>query len=696
MAPEKGTGGKRPKKKPPRGKNPRKKRPRGENPQERKLTERQAVYLAERTGMSVAEIAELNLGEIREKLEWHLDPTLLLYRKVCGRVVRRDPVTGELHPVPYATVHVEDTDCNLLFYAPEGYGYVWLYPGLCSREEIATVETDECGYFCVWIPRWDIDRLLRWRRERVCFPELEPPRIIDILDDIFPIPEVPRPPIPLPDPPPDFSEIGLRREVETRLGTEVANRLASLAPERTFGAFKGAFDAALLEPAPPDALPKPPLPEPEQFPMMYQEAEGDERFEQIDFRNPLGPFRVCVDVFVPEWQIFFDVPDITFRVTQTQSGSEVTIYEEGYFDVRWNETSISDVTLEAAPNAEAVAFCDEDPGIECEDEPAILNISEMPLDPVLPPGTRGYHDNTAGDDTFGYGLRVNQPSPDGVANPTPGPTAGTAHAPYADRLNFYGCFHIGDSTHYRVVAAFEGGAPQPITNVTFPVLTTGFTLDYQTPDADGWYPIRNDLISSYEHLILPWPTQQSRFADGTYEIVLQVGSGPGGSISVDSESDPYTFEVDNSRPTATFHQIRWWHEDDGPGTATVLGSICPVLERNPSKDVIVEVTWSASAAHLRNASANLRGCGGGHPTALPSLSDRRWWWQNPAVNTTGMKVARWRIPASLPAGCYTAALDAVSRAYNPAVPGSSTSADWYVLETRRWVHPRKAISVVDV
>lgn len=453
-----------------------------------------------------------------------------------------------------------------------------------------------------------------------------------------------------------------------------------LAPERRFGASRAGLDAALLEPAPREALPRPPVPEREQLPAGI---EDDRRFEDLDLARPLGPFRRCVDVYVPEWQFVVDVPDITFRVTQTQGDSEVTIYQEGFFDVRWNAGSIPDVTLEAGPHAHTIDICDEDPGIVCEDEPAILNVSEMPQ-------TAGYH---AAD---GYGTRVNQPSTDGVTAPTPGPTAGTAHAPYADRLNLYGCFHLEGSSHYRVVAAFEGGAEQPITGVTFPVLTSAFTIDHQVPDADGWYPVRSDLISSYEHLILPWPTNEARFADGTYEVRLQVGSaGGGGTVSVDASSDPHTFEVDNARPTATFHELSWWQEDDGP-SAAVLDTVCPVIHRGAGEDVIVEIRWSASAAHLRSASAGLGGCGAGDPTPLGPAGDRAWWWQHPTDTSTGLRVARFKIPGSLDAGCYTAGLNAVSRAYNPAVPGASTSADWYVPEARREVHPRRAISVVDV
>jgi len=669
-----------------------KQRPDDRNPRERRVTKRQAAFLSERTGIAASELAELELGTLHERLQWHLDPTLLFFRRVCGRVVRPDPETGELHPVPFATVHVEDTDCNLLFHAPEGFPYFWIYPGLCTREEIATVETDACGNFCVWIPRWEIDRILRWRRERIYFPEIDIPRLVDILEDLFPVPRrpPPRPPFPLPDPLPDFTDVEVRREVERRLGAPMAERLARLAPDRTFGAFRGALDAALREPAPREALPRPPLPSPDELPAPHRKHRC---LKEIDPRRPVGPFRLCKDVIVPEWTVALDIPDITFRVTQTQGDQEVTIYAEGFFDVRWNETEIPDVILEAGPNAQAVEICEEDPGIVCEDEPAILNISEMPL-------TEAYHDNTGGDDRFGYGIRVNGPSSDGLTPPPLGAEAdaGKAHAPYADRLNLYGCYHIGDNTHYRVVAAFEGGTPEPITGVTFPVLTTTFTIDHQIPDPAGWYPIRNDLIGSYEHLILPWPTQQSRFADGRYEIRLQVGTGTPGSITSQEESDPFTFEVDNARPNATFHQIRWWHDapGEGPDSAVILEDPCPVLHRQSGVDVIVEVRWSASAAHPRSAAAGFGGCGGGNPVALGAASDRAWWWQDPSDTTTGLKVARWRIPGSLPPGCYTASLSAVSRAYNPAVPGADTTHDWYVLEGRRRVHPSKAISVVDV
>jgi hypothetical protein len=69
------------------------------------------------------------------------------------------------------------------------------------------VTTDECGEFCVWVPRWDIDWILRWRRERFCFP-FERPSIIDLLEDLpIPVERVPRRPWPEPDPPFDLGRV---------------------------------------------------------------------------------------------------------------------------------------------------------------------------------------------------------------------------------------------------------------------------------------------------------------------------------------------------------------------------------------------------------------------------------------------------------------------------------------------------------
>src|SRR6187431_2678877 len=123
-------------------------------PDQRKVTTRQASYLEELTAVPAKELAGKQLAELEGILKWKIDPFLLLFRRVCGRVVRLDPGTGVLHGVPNATVHVEDTDCSFLGFFPVEGPFIWwwwFWPISCHREEIATTVTDKCGRFCVWI-----------------------------------------------------------------------------------------------------------------------------------------------------------------------------------------------------------------------------------------------------------------------------------------------------------------------------------------------------------------------------------------------------------------------------------------------------------------------------------------------------------------------------------------------------------------
>src|SRR5688572_28801822 len=166
-----------------------------------RLFPRRAAAVITSRDNAARELVGLSVAEISDKFRFQIDATLLAFRKVCGRVVKRNPVTGVEYPVPYATVHVEDSDCSLLGFFPSKSKWAWYFPFACRREVIATAKTDECGRFCVWIPRWDIDWVLRFRRERVCFPIVfDRPSVRDLLDDLIPQ-RIPRP-VPEPDPPP--------------------------------------------------------------------------------------------------------------------------------------------------------------------------------------------------------------------------------------------------------------------------------------------------------------------------------------------------------------------------------------------------------------------------------------------------------------------------------------------------------------
>ncbi len=90
------------------------------------------------TGIDEKEFKGKNIAELSDKLKWHVDPKFFLFEKICGKVVKKDPVTGIEYPVPFATVYVEDNDCNLITYSPYGFPWVWHFPFFCHREVIGT------------------------------------------------------------------------------------------------------------------------------------------------------------------------------------------------------------------------------------------------------------------------------------------------------------------------------------------------------------------------------------------------------------------------------------------------------------------------------------------------------------------------------------------------------------------------------
>ena len=139
-------------------------------PDELKVNGIQASRLARLSGLDANELTGEPVAALAERFRWAIDPELLLFRRICGQVVKTDPVTGIKYPVPFATVQVIDRDCDFWGYFPEGWPWAWLFPIICREEELTSVVTDACGNFCVWIPRFEIEWILRWREERFCFP----------------------------------------------------------------------------------------------------------------------------------------------------------------------------------------------------------------------------------------------------------------------------------------------------------------------------------------------------------------------------------------------------------------------------------------------------------------------------------------------------------------------------------------------
>lgn len=667
------------------------------DPDQVKITGNRAKYLAKLTGIDVKKLQDKKISEVNDLIKWRVDPSLLLFRRICGRVVKRD-ADGSLCPVPGATVHVQDTDCSFLGFFPTEPPFFWLWPIKCQREEIATVTTDACGNFCVYLPYWDIDRMLRFRRERICFGDIFRPTLRDI-PELLPEPPEIRIPRPQPDPLPiRLFTPEVIEQVRTFFGSNMAEAVSAKVADKALGDSAIEYNDLLSTP-----LPSSPPPLSDAFmqrdkPMLEEVAEsvGIDRdiLRALDYKRYLGPFIACRDIWRLEWVPFLDIPDITFRVTQDvdADGSEEEIYSEGFFDVRWNMGPYYYTTLVADASAICTHHCEPVQEFPCEGVPKISTVGYMTLED-------SHHDNTTG-----YGRRVNRPVPaPGNYPPPPADGAGPNNAvsPYARTLNLHGCHRIGDATHYRLTYTVNGvGSPVPFTDISWwapksasasgpPILVAS--------DANGWYPILAANLLEHPSWLLYWNTR--RFANGTYEVRVETGKLSSGTISVLATSAPVKFVIDNADPEASFVWVRWRYADVvGPWDSThstLLPSVCPVIKRDPTRNIRIMIRWKATADHLRDAYLNFTGCGAGLPVRVnPDIEAYRHWHMN-AFDNTIMQNNEWEIPASRPAGCYTLWVRSMSRAFNPSGFDHGPGNDWYINQglIYRWIH--RAISVVD-
>lgn len=695
------------------------KKKKGQTPDRQPINKIQAQRLASLTGVSAKEITGKNVLELSEKLKWRIDPELFFFRRICGRVVKKDPATGTEHPVPFATVHVEDTDCSFLGFFPLESPLVWFFPFFCHREEITTTVTDACGRFCVFVPRWEVDWILRFRHDHICFPDIFiKPTIRDILDGLY-RPPIKRPPKPEPDPLPFLLKDGgiTLRRAEELFGRDIAGKLAALGAGAAVGAsskqqLKILDSMAFSRQMPPPLssefkrLTKPDVSattrlEVEEAQNMTAVREtmakrlkiNAQHIEKLNFQHFIGPFRRCFDVIFPEWMPILDVPDITFRVTQDVNGdgNEETIYSEGFFDVRWNAGNIPDVTLEASQISVAGVACNP-PEVPCEDVPAILFAGLMPL--INPPGPADpYYDvNT------GYAQRPNRPHSSGNIAPLLSDLPlDVAQTPYTHTLQLYGCNHGEGAVYYRLRYGFNGSPPVSFTGLTWPLhRVVGGILHtlWPTSDANGWYPILPDADGWFpQSLLLNWPT--GNYQNGTYAVELELGNA---SKTVINTSAPVKFRIDNSVPSAQFTKLRWRKVGDVDWSLPV-SLICPVIPRptiggNPV-DIEIEVSYMASASHLRSVVLSGGGCGGGSPTLSSALSTAQHWHTIPADNSV-INTAVFSLSGLALQGAYSFNLLAVSRAFNPAGGDGGFEADWNYDPVYNYIWPTLPVAVVNV
>ncbi len=686
------------------------------DPDRQVISDIQTVRLAEATGLSVKELAGKTLGDLHKSLRLHLDPHLLLHRRICGRVVKRNPETGDLEGVPNATVHVEDTDCSFMIYSPPGWPHwSWFLPFKCKREVLATTVTDECGRFCVWVPAWEIDWIIRWRRARLCFPTLWRPRLKDWLERII-IPELERepprikPPVPpverfvgqpsraatpieIPRPKPDdflaersaanFSTYLKRPDVQERLvevaGEKVVGNLSLLAEATSFGTSSERIEAELDSPVIP--LP-PPLPRKMERKALRNEI-GAELAEELGDdirvlrrRRWIGPFWRCTDIWLGIWTRVFDVPDITFRVTQDTDadGTEETIYSEGFFDVRWNAGAMGDVVLEADAIALSTPHCDGpeiDPGI-CE-APAIVTAGLMPL--------QGPHFDTSS----GYGKTINRARSGGMSTSA---RDRETEAPLCHTVQLHGCHRFPGADFYRILKRYEGATNfTPILGETWVAPQLSGPPLLISPDANGWYPVQPAANLVFPHWLLNWRTW--RYADGRYELKLEMGDA---GKNPHSDSAVVPIEIDNSDPAVTFTELAWRYPGGG---WTVLPASCPVVRRIAGRDVEIRATVQVSAKHFRNATLFGRGCAFNTLPKIDLPADYDHWHTTAADNAWSTS-GRFLVDAALDDGAYTIGVNAYGRTFNPAGGDSGPSSGWDYDPIYSWTHPRRHIAIVDL
>jgi hypothetical protein len=679
------------------------------SPDKVKLNRIQAQRLSSLTKVNVKEIEGRDIAELSTSLKWRIDPEWFLFRRVCGQVVRWDPNSGQYQPVPFATVHVLDTECDFLGYFPYKTKWTWLYPIFCYEEQITQVVTDECGHFCVWIPRFDIDWVVRWRLERYCFPEIfVKPTLGQLLETVGVLPV----PTPGPDPGPvEFGKTNLSLDrLSAIAGRDTASQLLLAQQAAAIGGNRAVLNSLLSHPAFQDPVPPPTSPKLQDLHKNHQERGAASLRELVNGKatreyqlNPnryVGPLPLidCIWELEEELVPILEVPDITFRVTQDTDGDgdQETIYSDGYFQVGWKSGPLSDVTLHASQIARinSTGTCQVPPVGECE-FPEILFAGLMPA-------RAPYIDTTAGPNR-GFGVRANPPHADGLIRasvfpPSPSPDT-PANAPFTGTLQLYGCNQYEGGAYYRLLYSYNGAAAVPFTNLSWyvdPFPGPGIPL-HVVPDAQGWYPILATPDAWFpQNELLDWPTTNG-FPDGLYDVTMEIGNAAKTVIYTTPQAVP--FHVDNSAPKPLFLSLAW-RTLPGGSWNVFPNLICPIVHRPTGTDIEFQVQYQVSASHLLKTDVFTSGCGGGsmlpnpEPNALPYMH----WHTNFADNFVS-QTATFTLPGSALAGCYGFGVNGYSRAFNPAGgdPADPQAHDWYYdAAWLNWNQADLSVAVVDV
>jgi hypothetical protein len=647
-------------------------------PAERPLNGLQAARLSSLTGLPASEFEGHTVPALAERLRWAVDPGLWLFRRVCGQVVKRDPATGIDLPVPYATVEVFDTVCDYWGFFPEPWPWGWLFPVDCRRELITTVQTDACGDFCFWVPAFEIEWILRWREERVCFPAIfTKPTVADLVTAPSVQPTAPQAAALV-------ERLRAGGDLEAALGARAG---AVLSAARSSGGFgDDVTQLASLLRAPAFAQPV--------TPPLAARAQGEHSDSampiQIDPGRYYGPFWRCIDVFVPEWYEFIAVPDVSIAVTQALTGGAQTIYE-GAFDIAWGDNPIPPVIVQASPIAIASAAPCTPPQVN----PDELGFQYVGLLPVSEPYSGGGTFSGAS----GFATRVSQPRP--VVPPAGGctcdqsdlavPPACPATATFYGELYLYGGVAYPAAAYYRIMNQYAPGSgiptpapasfssPTPILDTwTVPQPFPAPPLMIQPVNPSGWYPISELSAESgpYTNMLMAWSDAK---ADGVYLLTLELADAALNPIPL-SPAPTLLLVVDGSPPQPTPFTVNWQPTTGVGGpidptawtTAYPPSSGCALIDTSGSA-IALQFTVAATSPHLRQALVAVGGCGGISPTpAATNPPDSQWYTGSGDPSATSFSFTGvYYLPAGAPAGCYSFELYADTRAFNSA--GGTTS-----------------------
>jgi hypothetical protein len=305
----------------------------------------------------------------------------------------------------------------------------------------------------------------------------------------------------------------------------------------------------------------------------------------------------------------------------------------------------------------------------------------MPVDPGY---VEGIH---------GFATRPNPARSSG--DQTVPPATYPSTAPFSSTLLLYGCVHIGSSTHYRILSEFApgdglSGAPSfgaalPLTE-HWPMYHFGpFIERVQQPiNSEGWYPILDDSWSP-AHLIMNW----NPIAMGSYRLTLETGTMASGVVTVDATAPAVVFFVDNSYPVVSWNTLQWRYHGDISWT-TLDPLHCPLIVRDPSRAIEVQVGVGVVANHLRSVVINAGGCGGAPPS--PTSVDH---WYTDEFDNSCTDNTIYTIPAHAQAGCYGWTVTASSRAFNPDGFDNGLAIDWLYDPQFRYVTPSISVAIVN-